>query len=34
MGLKERVYSVLIVSASKTFNDALQPLLPNQNTPL
>ena len=28
MGLKERVYSVLIVSASKTFNDALQPLLP------
>ena len=28
MGLKERVYSVLIVSASRTFNDALQPLLP------
>ena len=28
MGLRERVYSVLIVSASKNFNDALQPLLP------
>ena len=28
MGLKERVYSVLVVSASKTFNDALQSLLP------
>ena len=28
MGLKERVYSVLVVSASKNFNDALQPLLP------
>ena len=28
MGLKERIYSVLVVSASKNFNDALQPLLP------
>lgn len=28
MGLKERVYSVLIVSASKALNDALQSMLP------
>ena len=28
MGLKERVYSVLIVSASKTLNEALLSLLP------
>ena len=28
MGLKERIYSVLVVSASKNFNDALQPMLP------
>lgn len=28
MGLKERIYSVLIVSASKTLNEALLPLLP------
>ena len=28
MGLKERIYSVLIVSASKTLNDALLSLLP------
>ena len=31
MGLKERVYSVLVVSASKNFNDALQPLLPESH---
>ena len=29
MSLKERVYSVLIVSAAESFNDALSALLPN-----
>ena len=31
MSLKERVYSVLIVSAAESFNDALSALLPNSN---
>lgn len=32
MSLKERVYSVLIVSAAEGFNDALSALLPEPNT--
>ncbi len=29
MGLREQVYSILVVSAQRTFNDALMPLLPD-----